>query len=403
MNKTVLEINSVNHGSTGNIMNNIADYVSSKDYTAYTCCANSRSNRSIVRKNQIFIGSRADRLFHIIASYLTGKHGFYSYFSTKSFLKKISRISPDIIHMHNFHGDYINLSMFFEYVKENKIPVVWTLHDCWAFTGHCPYYSILQCEKWITGCKHCNNYKEYPKSRFDDSEFMWNYKKNLFLGVDKLVIVTPSIWLSEQVKRSFLGNYPVRIIHNGINLNIFSPKSSEFRKKYGISEKQHMVLGVSFSWGYRKGLDVFNKLAELLDDTFVIVLVGVNEVISKQLSKRIISIEKTNNQEQLAQIYSAADVFVNPTREETLGLVNIEANACGTPVITFDTDGSPECISSKSGFIVEKDNINDLKNRIEELCISKTISSQDCVNNAARFGMEDKDEEYYKLYETLIR
>ena len=298
---------------------------------------------------------------------LTGLHGYFSYFSTLRFLRKVKKFSPDIIHIHNLHGWYINFPLFFKFIKKHNIPVVWTLHDCWSITGHCPHFTMIGCDRWKSGCFDCAQYKEYPKSILDTSKTMYKMKKKWFNGIENMTIVTPSKWLSEIIKQSYLSKYPVQIINNGIDLEVFKPTESDLRKRLGLSDTDKIILGVSLGWNNKKGLDVFIELAKRLDSHYKIILVGTDNSTDALLPESVISIHRTSNRKELAEIYSAADVFVNPTREDTFPTVNVESLACGTPVITFRTGGSPEIIDESSGYVVETDDIDEMEKRIISL------------------------------------
>jgi glycosyltransferase involved in cell wall biosynthesis len=230
---------------------------------------------------------------------------------------------------------------------------------------------------------------------------MYRKKQEWFTGVQDLTIVTPSHWLAGLVGESFLKDYPVKVIHNGIDLPVFKPTESDFRKKHHCEDK-FILLGVAFGWGARKGLDVFIDLASRLDDRFQIVLVGTDDNVDKNLPPNIISIHRTQNQTELAEIYTAADLFVNPTREEALGLVNIESLACGTPVVTFQTGGSPECVDPTCGSVVPCDDANALEQEILRIAETKPYSPDACLNKAKEFDMNERFEEYVRLYEENI-
>ena len=303
-----------------------------------------------------------------------------------------------MIHLHNLHGWYINFPLLFKYIKKNNIRVIWTLHDCWTFTGHCPHFDMIGCEKWKTGCYQCPQIGEYPASYADISKWMYKHKKQWFTGVEDMTLVTPSEWLANLTRQSFLKDYPVKVINNGIDLSIFKPTESDFRKKYDLEDK-FILLGVAFGWGKRKGLDVFIELSKRLDERYQIVLVGTDENVDKQLPKNIISIYRTQNQTELAEIYTAADLFVNPTREENFPTVNIESLACGTPIVTFRTGGSPEIIDESCGVVVEKDDIDGMQKEIERIYEKRPFGQEDCVKRAQNFDMNDKFAEYVELYE----
>lgn len=330
-----------------------------------------------------------------LKSRVFGNYGFNSTRSTKKLISEIEKINPDVIHLHNIHSHNCNLETFFKYLKTANKKVFWTFHDCWPVTGYCPNFDMVGCEKWKTECSKCVQRKEYSWF-FDKSKKLHDKKKKLFSGVD-MTIVTPSKWIASVVKQSFLKDYPVKVIYNGIDLDIFKPTPSDFRNKYNLEDK-FIILGVAFDWSVRKGIDVFVELSKRLDQRFKIVLVGTNSNIDKQLPSNILSIHKTQNQFELAQIYSACDVFVNPTREEALGLTNIEANACGTPVITFNTGGSPECVDKDSGIVVAKNDIDAIEKQVISLCENNTFSKESCINKAKEFDKNKKFREYIDLY-----
>lgn len=391
-NRKVLFINLGNFGSTGTIMKGIGESAESNDFCCYYAYPGTQLNKPR-ESNDIIICSAIMRKVAEKIGYYTGLKGGWLFFETKRLMKRIDEIKPEIIHLHNLHDTYVHLPLLFNYIKKHKVPIVWTLHDSWAFTGHCPYFTMAKCDKWKIGCHDCPNYRDYPSSFFDNSKRMWKLKKKWFTGVENMTIVTPSQWLADLVKQSFLGEYPVRVIHNGIDLAVFKPTPSDFREKYQIRKEKKILLGVAFDWGIRKGLDVFVELSKrLAPEKYQIVLVGTDEQVDRQLPTNIISIHRTQNQTKLAEIYTAADVFVNPTREEVLGLVNIEANACGTPVITFNTGGSPECINEKSGMVIPYGDIDAMKESIEYICDNSSFSEKDCIARAASFDQKKSTE-----------
>lgn len=394
----IAEINSCNFGSTGNIMLQIAEVAEKCGHTAVVCYPQRRDNAKKQKSNDIIIGSRISRNFHLKLAEITGLNGCFSYFSTLNFLRKLNKFKPDIIHLHNLHNCYINLPLLFKYIKKHNIKTVWTLHDCWSFTGHCPHFDMIGCDKWKTGCYSCPQYKDYPKSIFDNSEYMYNLKKKWFTGVENMTIVTPSEWLAGLVKKSYLKDYPVRVINNGIDLSIFKPTESDFREKHGLQDK-FIILGVASPWKERKGLDAFSELAKRLDDSYRIVLVGLAKEQKEVLPPNIIGLERTANQTELAGIYTAADVFANPTREENYPTVNMEAISCGTPVVTFNTGGSSEMIAENCGTAVAKNDIDGICNEIIKICETKPYSEDDCLKRAESFDKNEKFREYIRLYE----
>lgn len=397
----VLSINSVPYGSTCGIMLGIHNVASQSGVQVDTATGYSTHPTKALPTEHIKIGGGANKTLHMILAKLTGLNGCLSFISTLKLLKTIKKKQYDILHLHNLHGWFINLPMLFEYVKKYNIPVIWTLHDCWSFTGHCPHFTMVKCDKWKTGCYDCPQYREYPESRFDNSALMYAKKKKWFTSVKHLTIVTPSHWLADLVKESYLKDYPVKVIHNGIDLDVFKPTPSNFRQKNGIDDGKYIILGVSFGWGKRKGLDVFVELSERLDsEKYQIVLVGTDDNVDKQLPSNIISIHRTQDQKELAEIYTVADVFVNPTREENYPTVNMEALACGTPVITFKTGGSPEIINDSCGISVDCDDIATLEKKIRQVCEQKIFDANSCLNRAADFDRNNRLKEYVDLYTT---
>lgn len=379
-------------------MLNIADIARKEGHEVYVSYPDSNSNRKKKADGDILIGNRFARNLHLQLAKLTGFNGCFSIFDTWRFLKKIDKIKPDIIHLHNLHNCYINLPMLFKYIKRHDVKVIWTLHDCWAFTGQCPHFTMVKCDKWETGCCSCPSYKDYPCSFVDRTKTMYKLKKKWFTGVKDMTIVTPSGWLADLVKQSYLKNYNVKVINNGINLSVFKPAESDFREKHGLQNK-YIVLGVASPWGERKGLDVFLKLSERLDDRYKIVLVGLSKEQKENLPSNIIGFERTANQAELAQVYTAADVFANPTREDNFPTVNIEALACGTPVVTFNTGGSSEMLDRDCGSVAACDDIDAFEKKIRFVCENKPYSRENCIKRAKGFDMNDKFEEYVRLYD----
>jgi putative colanic acid biosynthesis glycosyltransferase len=397
----VLQINSVcGVGSTGRIATDIHKILNDQGHQSYIAYGR---DLPLNCGNVIKIGTKYDNYTHVALTRVFDLHGFGSKKSTLDFIRRIELLDPDVIHLHNIHGYYINIKILFDYLKRVNKPVVWTLHDCWAITGHCSHFDYIGCNKWRTGCGECPQKGEYPKSKIrDNSKLNYINKKNIFTGLKNLTIITPSKWLASLVKESFLKEYPVKIINNGINLKVFKPTEGNFRSKYGL-EDNFIILGVASTWSMRKGFNFFVELSDKLKSDEKIVLVGLSENLKKRLPKNILGITRTNDIEELAEIYSSADVFVNPTLEEVLGLTNLEALACGTPVITFNTGGSIECIDDSSGIVVEKGNMSKM---LEAIRLIKTKGKQsynmDCINRVKKlFRKEDKYNEYIELYKKL--
>lgn len=392
------EINSYSIGSTGGIMLNVAKAAQRNGFVVKYACANIRANLCKVDKNTILIGNRISSRIHYMLGNRLGLSGLLSIVSTILFLAKIKKSKPNIIHLHNLHTAYINLPLLFRFIKHDHIPIIWTLHDCWSFTGRCPHFVMAKCDRWKTGCHDCPYPKKgYPQSYIDTTRMMWKLKRRWFTGIENMTIVTPSEWLAGLVRQSFLKDYPIKVINNGIDLTVFKPTESDFRSRHGLVGKK-VVLGVAFGWGERKGLDVFIELLKRLPENYRIVLVGTDDLVDVTLPANVISIHRTQNQTELAEIYTAADVFANPTREEVLGLVNVESLACGTPVVTFKTGGSPECIDETCGSVVPCDDIDALEMEIRRICEETPYSKEACIARSKNFDMNARFQEYVDLY-----
>lgn len=400
----IVQINGGAKGSTGKIMMGIADVARTQGHEVMCASPITTTNRDAGEDCGYYrIGTFNSRRVNVALARITGFNGCFAWFETYKLLKKIDEFKPDIIHLHNLHDSYINFPMLFSYIKKHNVPTVWTLHDCWAFTGQCPHFTIVKCDKWKAGCHNCPQYKEYPASLYDNTKKMWRLKKKWFTGVKNMTIVTPSRWLARLARESYLKEYSIRVINNGIDLNVFKPTQSNFRERYEIPAEKHIILGVSFAWGYRKGLDCFVEMAEKLGEQYQIVLVGTDDEIDKNLPHNIISIHRTQNQKELAEVYSAADVFVMPTREENYPTVNMEAIACGTPVVTFDTGGSPEMLDDKTGIVVEANDIEATKKAIKDICEKKKCNDEGYIASYSKKNdMKKRFAEYIELYANVL-
>ena len=397
----ILQINSVaGIGSTGRIATRIDSVLKSQGHESYLAYGRDSQN---VSTPSIRIGSNFDVYQHIAMTRIFDKHGFSSKKTTKNFIKEIIEIDPDVIHLHNIHGYYINVEILFDYLKKSKTPVVWTLHDSWAFTGHCSHFEYSGCECW-QGKTKCIQKKSYPKSLiFNNSLQNYQRKKAAFTGVENLTIVTPSNWLAKLVKESHLKEYPVQVINNGIDLTVFKPTKSTFREENKLTDK-YLILGVANVWGKKKGFDHFIELSKRLKQDEVIVLVGLSEKQKSELPSNIIGITQTNHVAELVDIYSSADVYVNLTLEDTFPTTNLEALACGTPVITFKTGGSVESIDENCGYIVEQEDMNDLRDKLTQVkAKGKDSYISNAVSKAERHYSDiDRFQDYIDLYENLL-
>ena len=321
------------------------------------------------------IGTSKDVYISALKARIFDNEGFNSKRATKEFLKWAEEYNPDLLWLHNLHGYYINVKMLFDWIKSRpNMQVKWTLHDCWAFTGHCSHFKVAKCDKWKTECRQCVQKKRYPKSScLDNSAKNYKNKKTAFTGVAKLTVITPSRWLADLVKQSYLREYPIEVVYNSINTNIFKPTDSDFRKRYNLENKK-IVLGVATAWGESKGLYDFIELSQKLSDEYKVVLVGTTPTVEKKLPKTILAIRRTNSASELAEIYTAADVFVNPSKEETFGLTTLEAISCGTKAIVYRDTACEEVVQVFGGGIAVEPS---------RKALFKTIT-ETVLNNAGR-------------------
>lgn len=398
----ILQIASeVNIGSVGKIAEQIGHCILEEGWKSHIAYGREISTT----QSEIFpIGDKLDILKHVLYTRLTDRHGFNSRKVTQNLIKKIEVLQPDIIHLHHLHGYFINIKILFEFLQTFNKPVIWTFHDCWSFTGHCSGYEHIGCEKWKTECHSCPQINSYPKSWFiDNSKKNFQEKKRLFNLLQNLTIVPVSNWIEKQVKESFLQSKNIETIRNGIDLNIFKYEETNLRQQLNLSRKK-IILGVAYVWNENKGLNDFIELSKILDQDYIILLIGLRSEQISKLPSNILGITKMTDQKKLAEFYSFADVFVNPTKGEALGLTNIEALACGTPVITYNSGGAVESIFENLGFIVEKNNINQLKEKIE---ILTQKSKQYYIKESKEkvkiyFDKEKQFKKYIELYNKVL-
>lgn len=397
----ILQINTcANWGSTGKIAEQINQTAAArgwKTYIAYGRTVNPSQSELI------HVGNKLSQAIALIEARVFDNDGLANRWATKQLIKKIKDIHPDVIHLHNLHGYYINYKILFEYLNTSRIPIVWTLHDCWSFTGHCAHFVSANCDKWKTGCMQCPLKKGYPASWFiDNSTRNFEKKRQLFAANRNLHIVAVSDWLAELVRQSFMKQTDIRVIHNGIDLTAFKPFEKEHTTRYRI-------LGVSSVWTESKGLYDFYYLREQLDENkYEIVLVGLSKEQIKDLPKGIEGITRTNSVKELVEYYSSADVFINPTYSDTFPTTNLEALACGTPVLTYQTGGSVEAISPETGWIVEQGNVAGVAKVIEQLEQREEgemlAQRRACRDRAEKeFNKYNMYQEYMQLYHQLLK
>lgn len=350
-------------------------------------------------------GSSLDMGIHVLCTFFRGEHGFASSRQTRRLIQWIREYDPDVIHLHNIHGFYLDTEQLFGYLRQAGKPVVWTLHDCWAFTGHCAYFDYAGCQKWKSQCQHCALYRSaYPYALFrDNSRDNYQRKKRMLKEhpISHMTLVTPSAWLAGLVKESFLRDYPVRVIPNGIDLNQFHPRkdAAGLSKKLGM-EKKYIILGVANMWEERKGYPYFLRLAKELGDSFQVILIGLDKRKLKSLPKGILGLARTESVEELASYYAMADVYLNATLEDNFPTTNLEALACGTPVITFATGGSVESVDESCGRIVPKGDLAALKETVLDLR-DHPICGENCRKKALQYDKYHRFSEYVQLYREL--
>lgn len=383
----VLFINTVfGKGSTGRIVQDIGEVLEKNGHEYIALYGRPPISDD---PHAVFIGGSLDAKIHAGLSRITDKSGFYSVNATKKAIAFIREYQPDVIHMHNLHGYYINLEFLFSFLRtEYHGKVIWTLHDCWAFTGHCVHYTYAKCGKWKTQCSHCPEKKRYPASLLlDNSKKNYIRKNKILTGIPNMTIVTPSQWLADQVGESFLKGYPCRVINNGIDLRVFVPQEVQVKRPY--------VLNIMDGLDERKGFSDLVEISKQIADLYDFVIIGLNKDEVNQVPENIRAICRTSSQKELARYYSGASFLVNTTYEDTFPTVNIEALACGTTIITYRSGGSPEIIDESSGYTVEP---GDLKAVISLIRQGSRKSTQACRARAACFDKWDKYGEYIALY-----
>lgn len=386
-------------GSTGRIVTDLCDVLKNKGDSVKVAYGVGTATR-IEADDAIKISSKLGYYTHNALSRLTDRAGFYSHTATRRLISAIEEFKPDVIHIHNLHGYYVNIKMLFQYLANKDIPVVWTLHDCWTMTGHCAHFSYIHCDKWIAGCHHCPQLRAYPKCYFlDRSARNYAEKKKLFTSVERMTIVTPSEWLAGIVRKSFLSKYEVQVIPNGIDLNVFKPTPSDFRERYGLENKK-IVLAVSNVWIEKKGFSDVCKLSQMLDrDQFQVVMVGLTEKQMNCVPQTILPIQRTSSAEELAQIYTAADIFINLSYEETMGMVTVEAMACGLPCIVYDQTAVPEVIEPGTGIVIRA---GDISKMCAAIHMMKPKNEFSCRRVSNGYRKEISYEKYKRLYKSIV-
>lgn len=402
--RKLLQLNTVCNTSVGHLMESIQRAAKDAGYETITLYGRRKGYPDLPC---IRIGNGASFWAHVAWTTVTDRHGLASVAVTKRLIKEIRCQNPDIIHLHNLHGYYLNYPMLFDYLKkEYKGRIFWTFHDCWPFTGHCAFYSMAGCDRWKTGCHDCPNKKEYPVSLLmDSSRYNYQKKKACFTGLKNLSVIVPSQWMKEQVEQSFLADYPVTVVPNGIDCSIYHHVNSPLPEGYGIPKGIKLILGVATYWTARKGLDDFLELSKILPDDYRIVLVGVSALQAKRLPKNVIGIPRTESRQELVQLYSASLVFMNPSREESFSMVTVEAMACGLPVIALDTTAVKELIEPSVGIVLHHPKAEDYKRAIrqlEENLSNGQMTREAIARYATRYTVKAMTDQILSLYEESL-
>lgn len=404
----ILQINTryYNGGSTGRIMYDLKTVMDANCVESYVAFGFGYEPEEDEKNFVYRIDTNCELFISKLWTKVTGHHGFNNKRETLQLLKWIDKVKPDLIHMHNIHNHYVNVRMLLEYIADKKIPCVLTLHDCWTFTGHCAYFDYSGCEKWRTGCRNCPSLRDYPKtfSPFDPSKWNFEHKRKLFKPLD-ITFVSPSKWLFDLQQQSFLKDKPCIVINNGVDTSVFHPMESDVREQYRIG-KRKMILAVAAGLVPRKGRDFLLRLPEMLEDDEVLVLVGLKKGQEKLLpnTSKVIGIHRTKTADELVGLYSDADVFINPTMEDNFPTTNIEALACGTPVVTFKTGGSWECVDDTTGAIAKRGDIYDLLDKIRYVLKNGKMSYQiGCLEKAnMNYNKARQSLKYIQLYKEIL-
>lgn len=394
----------INKSSIGRTTEQLGKLVIAEGWKSYIAWGRADGNSESVK---IQIGNKTSVFLHGLLTRFFDLHGYGSYFATKKFISRIRVIKPDIIHLHDIHGYYINLKVLFYYLRDSGIPVVWSHHDCWAFTGHCAFYSSVDCNKWQTECHHCPLFKEYPGSFFiDNSRKNYRFKKELFTSLENLYNVGVSEWISKELSKSFLGKYPIITICNGIDTDLFRPRqecSNEIREKYNLGCGT-ILLGVATAWGERKGLSDYYKLRDRLSEDYTIVLVGVQQSLQESLPEGIIGIQRTDSIDELCKLYSAASIVLNLASAESFGKTTPEGLSCGVPSIVYNCTASPDLVDSETGIVVEKGNIKGIVDAINMIMTwDKANTIKKCRERACElYSIKKNWPQYIDLYKKIL-
>lgn len=404
MSKIILQINATaNWGSTGKIAEQINNLARSHGWETYIAYGRAKTESD---STLFHVGSKFDVYEHYGEQFLLDNDGLASCKATRRLIDGIRKINPDIIHLHNIHDHWLNYRILFNYLNTLDIPIVWTQHDCWSFTGDCGYFTELECEQWKTGCTKICPFRKKPFMRrfINHAKQHYELKKELFTATKRLTLVPVSHWLEGELKESFLKEKPIQTIYNGVDTEVFKPLDNldDSLKKYGLDGNQY-VIGVASAWSDRKGFTDYCKLVEKLPKGVKIVLVGLDKKKREEAVKYgIVGIARTDNVNELVALYNGASIVMNLSYEETFGLTTVEGFACGTPSIVYRATASPELVTPETGIIVAPGDIVGVAEAVTKL-LAKQKPSKACRERAVvYFNKDERFEEYLQLYESLV-
>lgn len=399
----IVQINvTYSSGSTGQIVQKIHKYLNDKEVENHVIYGYGPKKK----EGHLSLYNYWTMHLHSFLSRYFCMQGLGSLLSTYKAIRFMKRIKPDIVHLHNIHGHYLNYPLLFYYLKKSNTQVVWTFHDCWPFTGKCAHYFEKKCRKWQTGCFACPNLSTYPDCKFDGSRRNYNLKKKIFCSISDLHIVANSNWLYGEIKKSFFKNKDIYQIYNGIDTSVFYPRDRrKWREKNKYKQTDVIILGVASVWKKEKGFDIFLKLSSVLPKDYKLIMVGVNEKQLSVLPDNIYGILCTEDANELAEIYSSCDVLLNPSKEETFGMVTAEAIACGIPAIVSNCTACPEVVEGcNAGMIVDMDNLEEIKNallKVKDKGLNLTKDRSDAFKK--KFSVTIMCQNYFKLYQYLMK
>lgn len=397
----VVQINAIyGSKSTGTIMREIQSCCEAngiEGYVAYSIA--DRPDAEVPRGYRI--GNPLTAKWHAFISRVIGKQAYANRISTWRFLRWLDKVNPDIVHLHNLHSNYIQLNMLLHYLAKHDIATVVTMHDCWYFTGGCVHYTSVGCHRWKNGCGRCPMWKQIPSYCFDRTQSVLRDRKVYLSAIPRLTMVGASDWIANEMKQSLLKDLNIIFIHNGFDLDVFAPTPSNKRKELGI-ENKFVILGPASKWLLPINKPTLEHFISWMSDDMVLVLFGCTQ-INVALPSNVVQIGYTKSPKEMAEFYSMADVLVNCSREDTLSSLNLECQACGTPVVTYDATGSKETVNGKCGFAVPTGDAEALWEKVVEVrALGKEALSVQCRQWVSdNFEKRTNYEKYIGLYRQI--